>query len=124
MATLGTRIFTWLHGEYVGNDEFGNSYYRSKKKHAVSIGRPNTERRWVIYKHIAEPSLVPPYWHGWLHHITDEPPTEEDKKRHYNWQKNHKPNMTGTKEAYFPPGHVRMGGERSEASSDYEPWTP
>ncbi|MDG2480772.1 MAG: NADH:ubiquinone oxidoreductase subunit NDUFA12, partial [Alphaproteobacteria bacterium] len=30
MATIGTRLFTWLKGESVGRDEFGNSYYREK----------------------------------------------------------------------------------------------
>ena len=28
--TLNTRVYTALHGELVGEDEFGNLYYRSK----------------------------------------------------------------------------------------------
>ncbi len=28
--TLGTKVFTSRHGEKVGEDEFGNAYYRSK----------------------------------------------------------------------------------------------
>ncbi len=27
MTNFGTRLHTWLHGENVGEDEFGNRYY-------------------------------------------------------------------------------------------------
>jgi NADH:ubiquinone oxidoreductase subunit len=40
------------------------------------------------------------------------------------WQKPHVPNLTGTPEAYRPPGHVAMGGRRAPATGDYEPWRP
>ena len=30
--TLGTRIYTFLSGNFVGQDEFGNKYYENKKK--------------------------------------------------------------------------------------------
>ena len=29
-ATLGTRLLTWLRGELVGADSYGNRYYRLK----------------------------------------------------------------------------------------------
>ena len=29
--TLGTRIYTIIFGKFVGQDEFGNKYYKSKK---------------------------------------------------------------------------------------------
>ena len=38
------------------------------------------ERRWVIYNGYAEPSTIPPSWHGWMHHTVDTPPTEETYK--------------------------------------------
>jgi len=28
--TFGTQWWTWLYGEYVGEDEFGSRYYRTK----------------------------------------------------------------------------------------------
>ena len=28
--TLNTQVWTWLYGELVGTDEFGNRYYRTK----------------------------------------------------------------------------------------------
>jgi len=34
------------------------------------------------------------------------------------------PNLTGTAEAYRPPGHVLAGGQRDKATGDYEPWKP
>ena len=30
MTNLGTRLLTWLRGELVGSDAYGNSYYRLK----------------------------------------------------------------------------------------------
>src|SRR4030095_8438004 len=72
--TFGTQLWTWLYGELVGEDEFGNCYYRTKGgKIDPTLG---FERRWVVYNGIAEASTVPPSWHGWLHHTVDLPPTQ------------------------------------------------
>ena len=55
-ATFGTLLWTALYGELVGEDEFGNRYYRTKGgKIDPSLG---FERRWVIYSGIAEASTV------------------------------------------------------------------
>lgn len=124
MATIGTRLYTWLFGEYVGDDSFGNKYYRSKAEEGRHVGLSKKERRWVIYNGLAEPSKVPPYWHSWLHYITDELPTEEDKQAEYEWEKPHQPNFTGTMLAYRPPGHILSGGKREKATGDYEAWDP
>lgn len=125
MATLGTLLFTKFHGELVGEDEFGNRYYRSKRGDATDhIGRGRGERRWVVYKGSAEPSKVPPYWHGWLHHVTDDIPIERDKSPLYPWSRQHTPNLTGTDLAYRPPGHALAGGERPKATGDYQAWSP
>ena len=76
--TFGTQVWTRLYGEFVGEDEFGNRYYRTKGgKIDPTLG---FERRWVIYNGVAEASRVPPSWHGWLHHTVDVPPTQ-DKTR-------------------------------------------
>jgi NADH:ubiquinone oxidoreductase subunit len=111
--TLGTRLWTWRFGEFVGEDEFGNRYYRQKRG----------DRRWVIYNGAAEPSRIPPAWHGWMHRRTDVPPTEE-LYRPREWEKPHLPNLTGTPAAYRPPGSILAGGRRPEVTGDYEPWTP
>ena len=73
--TFGTQFWTWKHGELVGEDEFGNRYFRTRGGRIdPSLG---FERRWVIYNGVAEASTVPPSWHGWLHHTVDVPPTQD-----------------------------------------------
>ena len=37
--TLNTRLHTWRFGEVVGNDEFGNTYYRTKGGNQFSTGQ-------------------------------------------------------------------------------------
>jgi NADH:ubiquinone oxidoreductase subunit len=122
--TIGTRIMTWFRGELVGEDEAGNRYFRDKRHlaRAPGGGRPSRERRWVLYNGAVEASRVPPEWHGWLHHTLDEPPAPGRPR--YPWQKPHQPNMTGTPEAYRPPGSLLRGGARERATADYEPWRP
>ncbi len=123
MSGIVTRIYSTLFGENVGTDEYGNSYYRSKPTRG-NIGRIGSERRWVIFNGKAEPSKVPPYWHGWLHHNTDELPSNDDQTPVHAWHKPHMPNLSGTKLAYYPSGHIRSGAKRSKATGDYTPWTP
>jgi NADH:ubiquinone oxidoreductase subunit len=116
--TLGTRLLTWLRGELVGSDGFGNRYYRDRKAR-----RGKREKRWVIYNGEAEASRVPPEWHMWLHHTTDTIP-DAATRRVRPWMKEHVPNLTGTTSAYRPPGHVLAGGAPPRGTDDYEPWRP
>jgi len=118
MATIGTRIFTMIRGEFVGSDEFQNRYYREKR---TPTGR--RERRWVLYERETEASSVPPAWHGWLHHIVNDTPVTKPAEIK-SWEKPHLPNLTGTSAAYRPPGHILGGGRRDKATGDYEPWQP
>ena len=106
--SIGTRLYTWLHGELVGTDQFGNRYYRGRSQ---LLGRP--ERRWVLYANAGAPdaSRVPPEWHRWLHGTQKEPPKGAPVRR--AWQKEHQPNLTGTPAAYRPPGHPLKGGQRA-----------
>lgn len=119
--TFGTQFYTSRYGELVGKDEFGNTYYRTKGgKVDPTIG---VERRWVIYAGYAEASQIPPGWHGWMHHRTDVPPTQEDYQPR-EWQLAHKPNMTGTAQAHRPRGSILATGERPAATGDYQAWQP
>jgi NADH:ubiquinone oxidoreductase subunit len=114
---IGTWLFTLMRGEAIGTDSDGNRYYQERK------ARPGMRRRrWVIYKGAAEASSVPPEWHAWLHYNMQEPPLQP--KRPWPWQKPHRPNLTGTPQAYRPPGHDYRGGHRAKATGDYEPWQP
>ena len=136
--TITTHISSYFDGKLVGEDQFGNRYYTQKKP--AKTGRT---KRWVLYKSSpkawwqkalvfplllsnslerAEPSKVPPQWHGWLHYTHAEPSTRQDKQ--YAWEKPYLPNLTGTKGAYVPPGHLLAGGHRAPSTSDYEAWKP
>jgi NADH:ubiquinone oxidoreductase subunit len=120
-ATLGTLLWTWRFGELVGTDEFGNRYYRTRGgKIDPAVG---FERRWVLYNGYTESSTIPPSWYAWMHHIVDVPPTEETYTPR-EWEKPHRPNLTGTPRAYRPPGSTLASGRRGEATGDYKPWTP
>jgi len=106
--TIGTRIFTWRHGNIVGEDDLGNKYYE------------NGERRWVIYNGPVEGSRVPAEWHGWLHHTFDNRPGNNPLPVQ-SWEKPSAPNPTGSPEAYHPKGSLVTGGK---TRSDYEAWQP
>ncbi|MCI5050128.1 MAG: NADH:ubiquinone oxidoreductase subunit NDUFA12 [Rickettsiales bacterium] len=119
MATIGTRINTWLRGKFIGRDEFGNSYYQERRE-----PKGRRAKRWVVYKGLPEPSKVPPHWHGWLHYTHDTVPVEGQKIKDHEWQKDHLPNPTGTAQRYLPEGHLMNKGERAAASADYVAWKP
>ena len=119
--TIGTLVWTALYGEPVGEDEFGNRYYRTRGgKIDPGLG---FERRWVIFNGYAEASAIPPGWHSWMHHTVDTPPTQvRDVER--EWEKPHRPNLTGTPWAYRPPGSTLSANRRPPATGDYKAWTP
>ena len=117
MINCITKFFTKFCHNKVGVDQFGNEYYVSKSTNAY-----NKYIRTVIYKGMAEPTKIPPMWHGWMHYTTDEIPREDDR---YSWQKDHHPNRTGTSQAYLPDGHPLSQKVRTEPSrGDYVPWSP
>jgi NADH:ubiquinone oxidoreductase subunit len=109
--TLGTRFFTWRHGEFVGEDSGGNRYYQ----------QPGRGRRWVVYNGDAEPSRIPPGWHAWIHHRVDDPPAAYQPRE---WEKPHQPNLTGTAQAYRPPGSILGPKPHTPGEPDYVAWRP
>lgn len=111
--TLGTRLFTARSGQLVGEDDRGNKFYQTS----------DGARRWVIYSGEADASAVSPDWHGWLHHTFAEVPENGELPRKA-WEKDHKPNLTGTPRAYNPPGSILVGGQRAATGGDYEAWQP
>ncbi len=119
--TIGTRVHTMRHGEFMGTDEFGNQYYRTKG--GAIDPAVGFDRRWVIYNGEVEMSRVPPGWRGWLAHTTDVPPSQNPYAPR-EWEKGHVPNQTGTPEAYRPRGSTLSTGERPAATGDYVAWRP
>ena len=110
--TIGTRVYTWLKGEYVGEDKAGNKYYQDKP------GVSGKRRRWVLYKGEAEATKLPPMWHAWMHYTTDEVPTNAELPPVVV------ETQTGTANAYRPGGHPLTAGSRQATGGDYEAWTP
>lgn len=120
MATIGTRLHTFFKGRLVGKDVDGRPYYESRHPTRQGGGEKRYER-WVIYHKGEDASAVPPEWWNWLHHVDEAPLPESNRKP---WQQPYKPNMTGTVEAYHPPGSDYKGGKRASTTSDYDSWTP
>ena len=117
--TLNTALHTLLFGKFVGKDEYGNRYYRTRKiDKALGF-----ERRWVIYAGESDGSMTPQGWYGWLHHTFDVPPTQEEYAPR-TWELPHQPNLTGTPQAWRPPGSTLAANARPPATGDYEAWTP
>jgi NADH:ubiquinone oxidoreductase subunit len=87
----------------IGSDALGNTYFEAPPRKGKFKGDYTRPRRWVMYNGKPEASSVPPEWHGWLHYQT---------------------NVTGTNQAYRPPGHMLEGGKRDKATGDYEAWSP
>src|ERR1700731_591365 len=113
--TLNTALHTLLFGKFVGKDEYGNRYYRTRKiDKALGF-----ERRWVIYAGESDGSMTPQGWYGWLHHTFDVPPTQEEYAPR-PWELPHHPNLTGTPQAWPPmrglrrPAITRPGRRKAE----------
>lgn len=109
--TLNTRLWSWRHGQKVGEDTQGNQFYRNA----------DDSRRWVMFNGEIEATRISPDWHGWLHRTWDEPPTDAPLARK-SWEKPHQENLTGTQLAYAPAGSIRR--ENPKDRRDYEAWTP
>lgn len=123
LGVLSPAHIQWFNAfhakKMVGKDGFGNKYYIGKARKGY-----DRERRWVIYAGQPEASAVPPEWHAWLHHQSNDIPSQSDESYRRPWQKPFTPNMTGTTAAYRPPGHILAGGQRDKATGDYEAWSP
>ena len=104
-----------MFSKYIGIDAFGNQYYESRGT------KGSAGRRFVIYSGIAEPSKVPPEWHLWLHYTVDSPLSGGADPAYV---KVHKPNLTGTRNAYYPDGHFLGKNLRPKAAGDYKSWVP
>ena len=113
MARGDARPYTRRTGEFVGHDQFGNAYYRTKgRKIDPALG---FERRWVIYNGLTEAWMTPRGWNGWLHHTVDVAPTEENYQPH-PWELPHMGNPTGTPNAIRPDGSVLRSGPRQAST--------
>ena len=115
---LGTKVYTWLFGNFVGSDEFENKYYCNSKDF-----KSESAKRWVMFNGEIEASRIPPHWNAWLQKTINVPPINYSHK--YKWQKKHQPNMTGTSQAYLPSSHpFSKSYNIKKVKTDYEKWIP
>ena len=58
-------------GDLKGTDKHGNKYYEN-------LDLPFGQHRWIEYSNIHnyDASMIPPEWHGWMHHVYDEVPSD------------------------------------------------
>ena len=102
--TFETFLKTLFFGKYVGSDEQGNKYYKSKKN-----------ERWVVYSNKIEATKINSDWYLWMHHTIDKTPDSKAKK--FLWQKNHLENQTGTKNSFKP---IKIS--KNNLKKKYETW--
>ncbi|XP_031844021.1 NADH dehydrogenase (ubiquinone) B17.2 subunit [Nomia melanderi] len=93
------RMDTIKTGTLVGVDSLGNKYYENN---SYFYGT----NRWVVYADQFgmdyDGSQVTPEWFGWLHYKTDLVPHKDPSRPKHRWMAEHKPNLSGTKDAYMP----------------------
>jgi NADH:ubiquinone oxidoreductase subunit len=102
--TFGTFLKTLFFGKRVGEDKFGNKYYKNKQ-----------DERWVVYLNNIEATKITSEWFMWMHHTTDKIPDKNEKK--HIWQKDHQENRTGLKDAYNP---IKI--KKNNKLKKYESW--
>ena len=102
--TFGTFLKTLFFGKFVGSDEYGNKYYKSKK-----------DERWVIYSNNIEATKITSDWYLWIHHTIDKIPDNKESK--HSWQKKHLENQTGTNNSFKP---VKIN--KNNIKKKYETW--
>ena len=104
--TFGTFLKTLFYGIYVGQDELGNRYYKSKKN-----------ERWVIYADNIEATKITSDWYLWIHHTINKIPEKKNITQKYLWQKDHLENQTGSKNSYKP---TKI--QKDNIKKKYESW--
>ncbi|KZC04229.1 PREDICTED: probable NADH dehydrogenase [ubiquinone] 1 alpha subcomplex subunit 12 [Dufourea novaeangliae] len=106
------RMDTLKSGTCVGEDEFGNRYFENNEYFYGT-------NRWVVYSDRYgmdyDGSQVTPEWFGWLHYKTDLLPHKDPSRPKHKWMTEHKPNLSGTNEAYMP---------YSTVPPKIQPWKP
>ncbi|PIZ34317.1 MAG: NADH:ubiquinone oxidoreductase subunit NDUFA12 [Alphaproteobacteria bacterium CG_4_10_14_0_8_um_filter_37_21] len=108
MTNLFFVLKSWFTREFVGQDAFGNKYYRHKH---------DARKRWVHYKGYNDATKIPPHWHSWIHHSAPIP-LSENLAPHYT--KMSYPNLTGTGFKHIPKNTTSA----SKKQAGYTAWKP
>jgi NADH dehydrogenase (ubiquinone) 1 alpha subcomplex subunit 12 len=118
-VSFGDRQLDGRQGELVGVDAAGNSYYENR---SYQQGRS----RWVVMKDLDDYSAanVPAEWHGWLHHVNDEPSLETAVQPIFA---DAHPTFVRGRDAsgiHLPKGHFLRPGSEKRSWAKYSPWSP
>jgi NADH dehydrogenase (ubiquinone) 1 alpha subcomplex subunit 12 len=106
-----------------GEDVAGNKYFEN-------MSMPSGMHRWVVYanKHKLkglDPTTVPAEWHGWLHFVTDQVPTEQAFSYPiYAQEAIGSPNPTGNMEKRYLPKGAWVNGPRRRHWQKFTAWSP
>ena len=129
-STFQERFRSLVSGTLVGEDKYGNKYYEEP---GVQSGR----HRWVSFKTVApecQAASVPPEWHAWLHHVTDDTPntvpypsvpvphSAEGELRRVDLYGIPAHNVSGTSAAYVPKGS--FANPQRRMWKKYTSWDP
>jgi len=102
--TFSTFLKTLFFGKFVGSDQYGNKYYKSKN-----------DERWVVYSSNVEATKITSEWYLWIHHTINKIPDTHASK--FKWQKEHLENQTGTVNSHKP---VKIN--KTRIKKNYETW--
>ena len=108
------------------NDDPAVSIHKTTMSHLLKMAMADRfDEKWYLenYKDVAEATMIPPGWYGWMHHLRDEPEPEQNYTPR-EWEKPHHPNRTGTAEAYRPQGSIFRPDPEAGVSAGYDAWTP
>lgn len=86
-------------GTFVGEDKFGHKYYENNE-YFIPRNRwvEYPQRVWLEY----DASQIPPEWHRWLHHMTDETPVVKPPKNP-KWVLDHVENLSIYEDRRYVP---------------------
>jgi len=117
--TFGTQLWTARFGAFVGEDELGNRYFRTKGGRIDPM--LGFERRWCdiqghrrsLLRAPVVARLAAPYGRR----VADRGTSDAAQL-----VKPHRPNLTGTPGAHRPTGSTLAQGRRPKATGDYKAW--
>lgn len=107
---LGLKLYVRFFCKIVGNDQYGNIYYETKK----AKNYWGNQRRLCIFKGTPEASKIPAEWYTWIHNLTDKPiPTAT-----YPWILPHLSTLTRSIFRYTPNAWLLSRRNKSKADSN------
>ena len=112
---LGTLIYSFFYGKKVGQDQNGNKFY---------IQKYNLKRKWVIYNKVVDPTSLRVSWQLWLTNNKTSVSPDINNSDSYIWQKEKKPNTSGTNNSYHPKISQNTAKKNQKSSNLKEIWSP